>query len=139
MDGFSVDIAFAKRSLDDDQRLVGGWASITKAKGGETVADTQGDVIATKSLRKALHGFLDGNRTLGLMHLTGDDGKAVPIGKVVEAVVFGDGMQPPDYDGPEGLWIVAYVENDEAWRAVKDGEFTGFSIGGRGKRRRLDA
>ena len=38
----------------------------------------------------------------------------------------------------QGTWIMGVkVLDDSMWQAVKDGEYTGFSIGGRGERKEI--
>ncbi len=49
--------------------------------------------------------------------------------------VFAGDMRPPGMDPDvDALWIVAKVNDEAAWKMVKSGMFTGFSIGGHGTR-----
>jgi hypothetical protein len=131
-DEFSIDVAFTKRS--DEQRLVGGYAYVSKA-GGNLLFDRQGDSIEPEDLREAVHDFMKSGRTLGVMHIPGADGKPVAGGEIVEmAVLAGDFMPPGMPANTEGLWIVAKVNDDTVWNMVKSGDLRAFSIGGRGRR-----
>lgn len=127
---FSVELE--KRALDEDLRLVGGYAYVSKA-GGVLLHDTQGDAIDAEVLREAVHEFIKGGRTMGVMHTRGPDGEAIPGGEVVEMAVFAGDFRPPGMARDiDALWIVTKVNDDAIWRMVKSGDFRGFSIGGRG-------
>ena len=131
---FSLEVEFAKSSVDNDRRLVGGFAYVSKAH-GELLHDTQGDSIDPEDLREAVHEFMKSGRTMGVMHMQGDDGRPIRGGEIVEmAVLAGDFMPAGMPRDREGLWIVAKVEDEAAWRMVKSGVFKGFSIGGAGVR-----
>lgn len=136
-DDISIRVEIAKRSIDEDQRLVGGFAYVAK-RGGELLHDTQGDSIEPEVLREAVHEFVKSGRTMGVMHIAGDDGKPVSGGEIVEMAVFAGDFRPPGMDPDvDALWIVAKVHDDAAWRMVKAGMLTGFSIGGKGLREEL--
>jgi hypothetical protein len=57
---------------------------------------------------------------------------------MVESVVFTKekmaAMGIPEGIVPEGWWIGYYIEEDTTWQKVKSGEYSMFSIGGRGTR-----
>lgn len=132
---FRLDVTFAKAAAgSDDQRLVGGFAYVSK-RDGALVRDTQGDTIETDVLREAVHEFMKSGRTLGIMHMAKAGGEPIATGEIVEMAVFGGGFTPPGMDpNVEALWIVAKVEDEEVWRMVKAGVLRGFSIGGKGVR-----
>ena len=137
-DDFEINVEFSKGAVDSDRRLVGGFAYVSKA-GGEMLFDTQGDSIDPEDLREAVHEFMKTGRTMGVMHVTGPDGNAIRGGEIVEmAVLAGDFMPAGMPKDREGLWIVAKVEDDYAWKMVKAGLFKGFSIGGKGVREAVE-
>ena len=73
---------FAIAKMDADQRLVFGWAMISKTKDGALVTDLQGDQIEPEDLEKAAYEFVLNKRAAGEMH-TGD-----AQGQLVESIVF---------------------------------------------------
>ena len=60
-----MDVTFAK--VDDDQRIVYGWASVIK-RDGALVDDHQGDVIEMEELEKAAHRYVQTARVGKAMH-----------------------------------------------------------------------
>lgn len=110
--------------LDEDRRMVYGWASVI-SKNGTPIIDRQGDVVTTDELRSAVHDFMK-HRTAGDMH--GELG----VGEVVESFVLDRAVQKSlGIDlGIEGWYVGVHVPNDEVWEKVKDGTYGAFSIGG---------
>lgn len=112
--------------VDDEQRLVFGWASVVTEK-GEPVIDRQGDVIEPETLVKAVNNFMEHVRVGKAMH-TGDQ-----VGVVVHSMPITKeiGEALGIHSDREG-WVVAYkVYDDNVWNMVKSGELAAFSIGGR--------
>lgn len=111
--------------VDDEQRMVWGWASVISEK-GNPVFDTQGDYISPEVLMKAANDFMLDVRVAKAMH----DGDKV--GEVVHSFPLtkelGDALGvSSDNEG----WIVAMkIHDDGVWAKVKSGEFSAFSIGG---------
>lgn len=126
--------------VDDDMRVVWGWASVIE-EGGQPVVDTQGDVIEESELVKAAHGFITDHRAGGLMHAPGRDGKPMRIGDVVESLVLTKAVQKVlGVDLGKVGWLIGIrVTDDAVWRAVKDGRLAGLSIGGVGTRTPYEA
>ncbi|MDZ4864383.1 MAG: XkdF-like putative serine protease domain-containing protein [Gemmatimonadota bacterium] len=117
--------------LDEDQRLVGGWASIIEHPDGTPIVDSQGDVILEDDLVEAAHSFMQKSRDLGLDH------RIKGVGTVVDSVVFTRDLKkalglPSSF--PTGWYVTAKVDNEEVWQAIKKGELLAFSIGGTGLR-----
>jgi len=116
--------------LDEDQRILYGWASVSTYK-GKPVVDLQGDIIDMETLEKAANSFMESVRVGMTMHdvskVTGQVIHSMPVTqKLCEAL----GIQS-DTEG----WMVGYkVYDDEVWEAVKSGEYRAFSIGGRANR-----
>lgn len=111
--------------VDEDQRLIFGWASVTKVD-DEYVVDRQGDVIKTETLHKAVNEFMEGVRVGKLMHEGEQVGQIVHSFPVSKDIAEALGIQT----NMEG-WIVGYkVTKDDLWEDVKSGKYAAFSIGG---------
>jgi len=116
---------------DPDKRIVYG---IVLQPGDEKNVDAQHDFVTADEIEVAAHDFMRRYRAqkaaLGIQHE-----KEAPSIDIVENYI-----APADFtlNGREvlkGSWVMgAYVGDDAAWRAVKDGSLSGFSIGGRGER-----
>ena len=111
--------------LDDDERIVYGYASVVTHK-GKLIVDRQGDMIEPGTMEKAATEFMLGARNGMTMH------KGEPTTTIVHSMPFTKEIQDAfgitsDYEG----WMIAVkVHDEETWARVKAGEFTGFSIGG---------
>jgi len=121
------EIKFKVLKVDNEQRIIFGWASVTKVD-GELVVDRQGDVMKTETLHTAVNKFMKDVRIGKVMHKgeqTGDIIHSFPVSKdIMEAL----GIQT----NKEG-WIVGYyTSDDDLWKSIQSGEYTEFSIGGRG-------
>lgn len=119
--------------LDEEKRLVWGWASVV-TEGGESVVDRQGDVIEVDELQRAVHKFMTDYRVGGNMH------DELGIGTVVESIVLTKQVQDAlGIDlGREGWFVGLKVDNDAVWKRVKSGELRAFSIGGSGTRTAIE-
>ena len=125
-----MDTSIAK--IDEEQRVVFGWASVAVRKDGTTIEDAQGDVIEVADLEKAAYDFVLDFREANAMH-------SGPVtGRLVESFV----STPEKLEQmgiakgvlPHGWWVVFKIDNDEAWARVKDQHYTMFSIEGTGTR-----
>lgn len=121
--------------VDEDQRLVFGWASIVR-QDGHPVVDLQDEVIPEMELEKALYNFVLHKRDAGEMHRT------TGRGELVEAVAFTEekqvAMQKSLRDqgieatvdlGCSAAWV-GFRLDPELFTKVKSGEYREFSIGG---------
>lgn len=128
---FGVTFDFEKS--DKEGRYVRGWASVVSIN-GEAVTDTQGDLITMAELRKAAHRFVTDARVAKAMH-RGDQ-----VGEVVESVIIDDEFAKATGMSTDkrGWWIGMAVNDDNIRKRVKAGELKAFSIGGRGKRKKLE-
>lgn len=126
-----ADFTFQEKvcKIDEDQRLVFGWASVVE-ENGKPIVDHQGDVITPRELVKAAHGFIISSRAAKVMH------EGEKVGEFVESMVFTKEVQDAlGIDlGKVGWWLVLKVENDSVWSMVKNGKLKMFSIGGKGQR-----
>ena len=112
--------------VDDEQRMVFGWASVVTEK-GEPVVDRQGDVIEAETLVKAVNEFMEHVRVGKAMHTGEQVGVVVHSLPITKEIGDALGIQS-DREG----WVVAYkVFDDAIWEMVKSGELAAFSIGGR--------
>lgn len=115
--------------VDDERRMVYGWAAVA-TQGGEKLIDLQGDDWDINEMRETAHDFI-GKRVLGRMHDVVKD-----IGEVRESLVLDEDLQKSlGVDlGVTGWFIGTYVKDETTWQAVKKGELRGFSVGGTGDR-----
>lgn len=131
---FTVECTFAK--FDEDEKTVFGWASITE-QDGVPVIDRQGDTIDATEMAKAAYEYVIKSRKGGHQHKRTDTDEPLHVSDMIESMVFTPekiakmGLPP---DTPIGWWVGYKVNDDAIWKAVKDGEITGLSIHGKGKR-----
>ena len=94
--------------------------------------DAYGDVITDPAELEAMAwDFLRRHRRVGLLHQPGTEG----AGEVVESAIYrgprweinGEIVEPGD-------WLLGVVWRDDVWERIKNGEFTGYSIQGWGRR-----
>lgn len=112
--------------VDDEQRMVFGWASVV-TENGEMVVDRQGDMIEPETLVKAVNEFMEHVRVGKAMHIGEQVGVVVHSLPITKEIGEALGIQ----SNREG-WVVAYkVYDDAVWDMVKSGELAAFSIGGR--------
>ena len=115
--------------IDEDQRMVYGWASVIKT-GGTDVIDSQDDMIEADELIKATTEFMMDARMAKAMHSGEGIGEVVHSFPLVSDITKGMGISS-EMEG----WIVGVkVHDDKIWKKVKSGEFSAFSIGGMGER-----
>lgn len=116
--------AFEIVKLDDEKRLVGGIVY------EPDVVDSQGDSASAEEIEKACHRYVKESRQINLMHKE-SAGEKVDI---VECYITRAPMQIGNKVVKAGTWmIVVKVNDDEIWKKVKSGEWTGFSMGGRAR------
>jgi DNA adenine methylase len=91
------------------------------------IEDSQGDIYSAVEIERAAHKFMEDARNLGIMHRRlANDG----------LVILQSFIAPCDFEingqkVKKGSWVLAMrVKNDTIWMQVKNGEFTGLSIGG---------
>lgn len=111
--------------VDEEQRIIYGWASVTKVD-GELVVDRQGDIIETETLHKAVNDFMEHIRVGKLMH------SGEPVGQIIHSFpVSKDIMSALGIQTNKEGWITGYkVYDDAIWEDVKSGKWAAFSIGG---------
>ena len=92
--------------VDDEQRIVGGYASTPDL-------DSQGDIVSIEAIKKALPEYLE-YPTIRRMHNNDAIGTTL-MTKIDD----------------KGLYIEAKIVDEDAWKKVKEGVYRGFSIGGK--------
>lgn len=114
--------------IDDERRLVFGWANVAISKDGKQVVDAHDDVIDLQDLEDAAYEF---NLTF---RETGENHRGVAKGRLVESFV----VTPEKLEAlglaksalPGGWWVGFYIDDDAAWESVKKGTYRMFSIQG---------
>lgn len=113
----------------DEERYVFGIVLEPNDGGGGVPLDpdAQKDIYSAKTVRDAAHRFMEMHQNIGLQHQEFANGAVRILESYVAPVDF-------DVDGTKvrkGTWLLAIrVVDDGLWKRIKDGEFTGFSIGG---------
>jgi len=111
---------------DDDQQLVYGVVLEPDTE------DAQGDVISAEEIEKTAHDYLVKSRVVGDSH------QWVAPTEVVESFI-----APVDYTVgkdtiKKGSWVlVGHVLDPDLWKKIKQGDYTGWSIGGYGQRKEV--
>lgn len=103
------------------------------------VEDSQGDVLDAAEIEKAAHGWLAEYRSHDVQHnQVTKDADGQPFATPVESFIAPQDLQIGEKRVLKGAWVIgAKVHDPQAWRQVKDGKLTGFSIGGSGERHPL--
>jgi cation transport regulator ChaB len=115
--------------LDEEARIVWGWASVVSID-GKPLVDRQGDIISADVMTKAADRFMLDVRVAKAMHEGAQIGEVIHSFPLTKALGEALGV----HSALEG-WIVAMkVHDDGVWNRVKSGELAAFSIGGIGKR-----
>lgn len=124
------DAAFLK--FDEDLGLIFGYAIVSKID-GEDHFDLQGDHIPEDSMLKAAADFMEKSRVAGEMHARDEDGNPESIGKVLFAFPLTSEIAAAlDITMKRsGLIIAMKPTSEAAIEKARNGDYRGFSIGGR--------
>lgn len=119
--------------LDEEKRLVFGWASIIKDVYGKVLLDRQEDFIDSEDeLEKSAYDYVLKSRDGGEMHIRKG------VSTMIESVVLSEEKQKalgiPAGVVPIGWWVGFKVTDSRVWGEVKKGGYIGFSVHGTGKR-----
>ena len=95
--------------------------------------DFQDDYMSAQDIEDSAHSYLIRSRIVGGQHEKKADAE------VVESYIAPQDLKFEGQNGPQivkkGSWVMAVKINDPGeWQKVLDGEYTGFSVGGRGER-----
>lgn len=123
--------------IDEDKKLVFGWASIIKDTQGKILLDRQDDFIdSEEELEKAAYDYVLKSRDGGEMHIRKG------VSTMVESIVLSEEKQAalgiPSGVVPIGWWVGFKVNDSRVWQEVKKGSYIGFSVHGTGKRDRTE-
>lgn len=125
MADWSISVPISK--VDAEKRQVFGWASVVTDESGAAIVDKQGDIIPVDELERAAYGYVLKSREGADMH------ERRAVSDLIESVVLTaekrEAMGVPA--GPCGWWVGYQVQDAEAWAAIKSGDRSEFSIGGR--------
>lgn len=126
---FSPGFKFVK--VDEKLGLVLGFAIICK-KNGKEYFDVQGDHIPEDSMLKAATDFMIHSRMAGEMHDRDENNEVDEAGQVVFAFPLTTEIAKAfNIETPRTGLMIAMKPNDEAMlEKFRNGDFTGFSIGG---------
>ncbi len=113
--------------VDSEQGIIYGWAIVSKVDGKEYF-DLQDEHIQEQVMLKSTSDFMFDVRTTKNMHVGEDTGIVVHSFPMTEEIKKSFGIEC-SYTG----WMVGVKpDNIETLQKFKDGEYTGFSIGGTG-------
>jgi Putative phage serine protease XkdF len=125
-----VQATIAKTDLD--QRLVFGWGNVAVLDGA-TVIDKQDDWWESlDELEDTAYDYVLHSRDGGDTHLRKGVATMVESFVATPQKLEAIGLAPDAL--PHGWWVGFKVHDDGVWDGVKKGRYTGFSIGGIGKR-----
>lgn len=127
---------FTIQKVDEDKRLVFGWANVSVTVDGEQVVDYQEDLIDPDVLETATYKFVELYRDGGEMH------ERTGVAVLVESVILTEEKQAAMGLAadtlPVGWWVGFRVTDDDVWQKVKNGEYSMFSIGGTAVREEIE-
>lgn len=103
--------------------------------------DLQGDVITPEEVEKAAHRYMEYMFNISPISMIGSEHErpitAVPVESFIAPVDFWyDGTpRTEEYKVPKGSWVlVAHIIDSDEFAKIKLGEYTGYSVQGRGMR-----
>ena len=132
--GMAINVNKIQKYQEDN--LVFGWANVSMRNDGTQIVDHQGHMIDIDELESAAYLFTLHFRESGEMHV--GDSK----GKLVESIVFTkekmDAMGIPENTLPEGWWVGFFIEDNDVFNKVKNGDYSMFSIQGVARREVID-
>ncbi|HMQ98222.1 MAG TPA: XkdF-like putative serine protease domain-containing protein [Ignavibacteria bacterium] len=122
-DAFSFNKHIEIAKIDEEKRLVYG---VVYAPGE---ADAHDDMMDIEEVEKACHRFMTKSNTRKAVD-TQHDLNPVDDVTIVECAIL-RGTHDILKDEKPGTWyVVSKVDNDEVWKSVKDGTYTGYSLYG---------
>lgn len=112
--------------LDEEQHLIYGVVLVPD------VEDLQGDICSKEDIQEAAHDYLVNSRLVKAQHRAPTDAEVVQSYIAPIDIPIGKGI------APAGSWVMVTKVNSTAmWTAIKKGDITGYSIGGRGTREEI--
>lgn len=96
----------------------------------ETV-DAQGDIVSAAEIEESAHGFMLESQVIGRDH------EQTAPARIVESYIAPADLTIGGQSVRKGSWVMGVkVQDDAFWEQVKNGEYTGFSIGAYANRRK---
>lgn len=126
------EIACEVLKVDEQLGLVFGWALVC-TEDGQPYVDLQDDHVPEATMLRAAAGFADGARVAKEMHSGGQAGTVPFVFPMTADIAKALGLQTRR----TGM-IVGMRPGPEMLAKFRSGEYRGFSIGGRGRRRRVE-
>lgn len=109
--------------VDEERQVVTGPVLVP----GEE--DRHGDVVSRENIEDVAYKFMEEYQNIDLMHTFEETG--VPVGSFVTP----SEMEMGGETVKAGSWLISVrVTDEETWQGIKSGEYTGFSIYGKGTR-----
>ena len=117
----TVDVKIVSKSSEgEDERIVFGVVLEP-----ETV-DSQGDIYSEDVIRKTAYQFMEKYQQFGLQHT-----EMIDDVRVLESYIAPVDFSVEGKSIKKGTWLMrSRIIDDSIWKAVKDGQITGYSIGG---------
>lgn len=118
------------KSINEEERLF--TAVVLRPE----VVDSHGDIYSHDVVKQACHDYVRYCMNTNLQHMLELEKSDMSI---VESYIAPVDMSFEGGEVYKGDWIMtAKIENDDLWKACKDGCFTGFSVGVSGLVEELD-
>jgi len=113
---------------DAYRQLIFGWASVAVRADGQTVIDSQNDIVPVSDLEDAAYEFVLKFREMNERHTPETTGVLVESFVVTPDKLEKMGVAPDAL--PVGWWTGFFVPDTALFQKILDGEYTMFSIEG---------
>lgn len=110
--------------IDQEQRLVEGFASSERI-------DSQDDIVDSQAMKDALPEYMQYANLREMHHGPEGQLETTAAGTVIKAEVIDGEIEVGGITYKNPLHIICKVVDDAAWEKVKEGVYKGFSIGGK--------
>lgn len=109
---------------DAEQQVVTGAALVPDAE------DKEGDRVTAENIEKVAYDYMEEHQKINENH----DRTPTEEHSIVESYIAPETFALGGKEIPKGTWVLSARLGDRAWKKVKSGEFSGFSIEGTGVR-----
>ncbi|MCP4568947.1 MAG: hypothetical protein GY841_15335 [FCB group bacterium] len=93
--------------------------------------DKQKEIYSTEAVRKTAHYWMENGGVIGLMHRFDVSQDVTILETYIAPVNFTFEYDGSKYKVRKGVWLLMVrVNNDEMWKAIKEGKLGAFSVGG---------
>lgn len=124
----AAEIALTARIVKASDELVWGWAFVSQLN-GEPYVDLQGDILDEESMLEVAKDFMSGARALDTQHDERATGEVVFGLPMTADIAKAFGIETTTHG-----FMVAVRPAPDVMAKIKDGTYTGFSLGGLGTR-----